>query len=283
MGFPTSDTAPTLDGIGTHASFARLDHDAIAYRGAIYDHPLLGAHAVRAERYEHWLALGGESGPLGLPSSDQRAAAAPGAALNEFAVVSAGEVTSRGVVVTTPALGTFGVYGPIYSRWSTSGSWRSPLGYPASDVAPTPDGVGSFASFLPLDGGTDTTGGGIVTAPGHGTWPVLGTLFTTWLADERGARVLGLPTAAEEDQTVSGLALRSQTFSSGAIYDSQVGRDCVLYGSILSQYLADGGPTGSLGLPTSSVTVLASGEQVATFQHGTLTYTPGPVARRGAR
>jgi len=49
----------------------------------------------------------------------------------------------------------------------------------------------------------------------------------------------------------------------------------VLYGPILAAYLGDGGPAGSLGLPTSSVVTEPDGDEVATFQHGTLTYVPG--------
>jgi hypothetical protein len=108
-----------------------------------------------------------------------------------------------------------------------------------------------------------------------GAWALLGTFFSTWMADQRGARVLGDPTANEVDDVLSGIAVRSQTFSTGSIYDSSAGRDCVLYGPILQQYLTDGGPTGSLGLPTSSVVVLANGDEQATFVGGTLTYVPG--------
>jgi uncharacterized protein with LGFP repeats len=73
---------------------------------------------------------------------------------------------------------------------------------------------------------------------------------------------------------VNGITYGSQPFSTGALYNSDVGVACVLYGQILTQYLSMGGPSGSLGLPTSSVEVEADGEQVGNFQFGTLTYQP---------
>jgi uncharacterized protein with LGFP repeats len=99
--------------------------------------------------------------------------------------------------------------------------------------------------------------------------------FTIWIDDEAGPRVLGVPAADEVGYEVGAVALRSQAFATGTVYDSDVGRGCILYGPILTDYEQAGGPTGSLGLPTSSVETLSNGDEQATFQFGTLTYVPG--------
>lgn len=275
LGFPASSSRPTQDGLGLHASFAKLDRGRRSYDGAIYAHPGVGAHELHGVIYEKWRRLGGESGPLGLPSSDQRGAGAAGAHLSDFATVDVGSVVSRGTIVTTRQLGTFAIWGLVNSRWAASGAQHGPLGYPSSDVVATPDRTGELATFRPLGAATPTTGGGVVSTPGWGAWALLGSFFATWMADQLGAKVLGDPRSNETDEVVAGVPVRSQQFSTGTIYDSPAGRDCVLYGPILQQYVADGGASGSLGLPTSSVVVLADGDEQATFVGGTLTYVPG--------
>ena len=281
-GFPTSDTAPTSDGLGLSSTFAKLADGAVAYRAAIYSHPALGAHAVRDVIYEKWLALGGESSPVGLPASDEDGLGA-GAHLNRFAVLDGVTVRSRGAIVATDPFGAVAVWGPIFSAWLATRGAHGPLGYPSEDQTAVPKDPGSFAAFSPLTGVTGTAGGGIVSAPGRGTWALVGVFFTAWLTDQQGPHVLGVPVADEVDQVVDAVALRSQSFVTGAVFDSAVGHACVLYGPILQQYVADGGANGSLGLPTSSVVILPSGEEQATFQHGTLTYTPAAGVGRHAR
>jgi hypothetical protein len=274
LGYPTTDSLPTADGLGLHSSFLKTGRGIRPYRGAIYWHPVLGAHFLRGRIYTFWLAHAGERGPLGLPSSDRRGLGWPHAYKNEFAVLANGEVTSRGVITTTEQFGTHAIYGVIYSRWIATGAQHGPLGVPTSDVALSPDKLGELAAFQPIDGPAGS-GGGIATAPSTGAWPLLGGFFTSWLADQNGPRVLGYPLAAEVVAEIGSLSLQSQAFSTGAVYNSDVGAFCVLYGPILTTYLQDGGPTGSLGVPTSSIVVESNGDQVCTFQHGTLTYTPG--------
>jgi len=273
MGYPTSDTAPTGDGLGTYGEFRKVGRGVRSSEGAIFAHPVIGAHAMRGPIFEKWSALGGQASPLGLPASDQLGLGSPRAYLNEFATVVSGRVTSHGAVVTSD-LGTWAVWSWVFSEWVAQGMQHGRLGVPTADVHPTPDGLGQFAPFSPLAGATETTGGGIITS-GQGTWAVLGSLFAVWRADEAGPRVLGVPSGPEVDSTVGGVALRSQPFLRGSVYSSQVGQGCVLYGPILAAYLGDGGPPGSLGLPTSSVVTEPDGDEVATFQHGTLTYVPG--------
>lgn len=274
-GYPTTSCVPTADGVGSFAEFLRVRSGLPAIPGAIYEHPALGVHLVDGAVLAKWRELGGEAGPLGLPATDAEPLGPKGAVASGFAALAGGVVASRGVVTSVPGIGTAAVWGPIYTRWASLDAQRGPLGVPRSDVAATPDGGGTMATFTPFGGPSETTGGAVVSS-GSGTWAVLGSFSVTWIDDERGARVLGLPVGPEVLTQVSGTTLRSQPFATGTIYSSPLGADCVLYGPILDAYDATyGGPTGSLGLPTSSVRAESGGVEVATFQYGTLTYTPG--------
>jgi hypothetical protein len=274
LGFPTSDTKATEDGLGTFGLFEKQSHRHLRYRGAIVAHPATGPHELHGVIYAKWVSLGGQSSPLGLPISDEEPVG-PGAALNRFAVPIGTETTSIGAIVFTRQFGAHAVWGAIAVSWQLSNAQVGPLGYPITDVKPTPDGIGAYARFGPLEGETDTTGGAVVSSAEWGTWILLGIFALTWQDDELGTRVLGVPSGPESDGSASGISYGSQSFSTGAIYNSEVGLACVLYGQILQQYLAMGGPSGSLGLPTSSVTLESDGTEIATFQHGTLTAQPG--------
>jgi uncharacterized protein with LGFP repeats len=276
LGYPSSDTRATGDGSSSHGNFSKLAHGRVVYRGAIYANPVLGSHWLRGAILETYLHHGAETGLLGYPSSDELHAGSSGATYNEFAVLGpSGHVVSRGAIFSTVKFGAKPIYGAIYERWAALDAQHGKLGFPTAVPRTGPDDRSTYETFSPLAGGSSTTGGGIVTSPIWGTFALLGSFFSAWLADEDRARVLGVPAAEEVDQVIDGLSVRSQIFSTGSIYDSAVGRGCVLYGPILTTYTQQGGPTGSLGLPTSSVIVESNGDEQATFQHGTLTYVPG--------
>jgi uncharacterized protein with LGFP repeats len=276
LGFPTTSTAATDDGIGTYGEFEKQVAGRLRYRGAIFAHPVTGPREMHAGIYAKWVALGGQSSPLGLPASDEKRAG-PGAVLYRFAVVRGTKVSSVGAIVATKRFGVFATWGAIAVTWELSGAQSGPLGYPTADPAPTPDGLGSYSTFSHLEGSSDVTGNAVVSSVSWGTWMLLGVFAHTWITDELGARTLGVPAGAEVVGIANGVSYGTQAFSTGAIYNSVVGAACVLYGPILEDYLGSGGPSGSLGLPTSSVTIESNGEEVATFQGGELTYQPsGP-------
>jgi uncharacterized protein with LGFP repeats len=85
-----------------------------------------------------------------------------------------------------------------------------------------------------------------------------------------GEAVLGPPTGQPEkvgDGTV-------QAFANGTIYSSPSTGAHVVWGEILKTYLAQGGPTGPLGLPTTDEFGVCGGPTVAhggwgsEFEHG---------------
>ncbi|MGQ0671189.1 MAG: SpoIID/LytB domain-containing protein [Actinomycetota bacterium] len=80
----------------------------------------------------------------------------------------------------------------------------------------------------------------------------------------------GLPTSK---QTAVASGLR-QKFKMATIYYREGAGAHELSGAILDFYLAQGGPGGALGFPTSDVTTKPNGSTTATFEHGTVTCTP---------
>jgi hypothetical protein len=275
LGYPSRDTRSTSDKTSSYGYFSKLAHGRLVYRGAIYANPVVGSHWLRGRILERYLELGSEAGPLGYPASDELHAGASGATYNDFSVIHSSRVVSRGAIYLTVKFGAQPVYGPIYEKWVSLGAEHGALGFPTAAPVATSDGQASYERFSPLTGAKVRTGGGIVTTEVFGTHSLFGTFYGAWRDDEEGPRLLGVPVVDEVDPVIGGVALRSQQFSTGALFDSAVGRGCVLYGPILTTYAQRGGPTGSLGLPTSSVIVEGNGDEQATFQFGTLTYVPG--------
>jgi len=69
---------------------------------------------------------------------------------------------------------------------------------------------------------------------------------------------------------------RQVTFSNGAAYQRPDGQIFWLGAGLDAKYQAAGGPTGSLGWPTSSQATLVSGVYGANFEHGSLVYPESP-------
>ncbi|AFD25706.1 LGFP repeat-containing protein [Deinococcus gobiensis] len=68
LGLPLTGVRPTPDGQGRCAHFGG---------GSVYWHPATGAAALLAPLRDAWAATGGERGPLGYPTADERVAGAP--------------------------------------------------------------------------------------------------------------------------------------------------------------------------------------------------------------
>ena len=273
LGLPTSDTRSCADGSSTYCNFAHVRGSKVTGHAAIYANAVTGVHEVRGAILVRWRHLGADQGPLGFPTTGQARTLDHRALFSTFGTVSANKVTARGAIYQSP-LGTHAVWGAVYSRWHQLGAERSALGYPTADLGSTPDATASMGTFAPVTAPGPTTGG-VVTSGGTGTWAVIGSIASAWLADASGQAALGHPIGEELDTDVAGVTLRVQQFETGAIYDSELARGCVLYGPILGAYLGSGGPAGSLGIPLSSIVGLPGGVEQATFQGGTLTYTPG--------
>ncbi len=81
---------------------------------------------IKGALREHWEALGGPAGLLGLPLTEELACSDGIGLFNRF---------DGGVIYFSPSTGPNEVHGAILDRWVALGSERSYLGYPVSDEA----------------------------------------------------------------------------------------------------------------------------------------------------
>ncbi|MDQ6838598.1 MAG: sugar dehydrogenase, partial [Actinomycetota bacterium] len=129
----------------------------------------------------HYLALGGPSGLLGFPVTDETGTPDGIGRFNHFA--------DYGSIYWTPTTGAWSIHGGIRDHWAALGWERSPLGYPVTDETGTPDGVGRFNHFA--------DDGSIYWTPARGAWSIHGAIRDRWAALGWERSALGYPTSDE--------------------------------------------------------------------------------------
>jgi len=126
---------------------ARTGERAAAVRGArysTYDNGQIfysadsGTHELHGSIRSRWIALGRESGPLGLPVTDERVTPNGKGHYSKF---------QGGSVYASRATGAHEVRGAIRRTWAAAGYERSKLGFPTSDERRTSDGKGRYSTF----------------------------------------------------------------------------------------------------------------------------------------
>jgi uncharacterized protein with LGFP repeats len=152
--------------------------------------------SVVGEIRNEWLALGGLSGFLGQPLTDELGTPDGVGRFNHF---------QGGSIYWTPTTHAHEVHGEIRNKWSALGYERSFLGYPVTDETPTPDGVGRFNHFQ---------GGSIYWTPGTGAHEVHGAIRDKWASMGWERSFLGYPTSDEQDAPGGG---RVSHFERGSI------------------------------------------------------------------
>ncbi|MCB9412117.1 MAG: hypothetical protein H6525_04615 [Actinobacteria bacterium] len=123
-------------------------------RGAIYWSSTTGAHEVYGAILGRYWAMGGETSPLGLPTSGEVSGRVPGSRVNTF---------TGGAIYWSPATGAHDVYGAIYQTYQRLGAESSRLGLPV-----TGEVNGEVAGWRV----SNFTGGAIYWSPAYGTWVV---------------------------------------------------------------------------------------------------------------
>ena len=126
LGYPVSNETGTPDGIGRYNNFQN---------GSIYWTPSTGPWEVHGAIRAHWGGLGWERSVLGYPTSDETGLPDGVGRYNTF---------QNGNVYWSPATGAWELHGPILSAFLSVQATQSQLGYPISDVTPTPSGATSF-------------------------------------------------------------------------------------------------------------------------------------------
>ncbi len=127
LGYPTSDESSTGDQLGRVSTFAG------AGSAAMYWTPATGAWAVHGKILTHYRGLGGPTGPLAYPVTDETGTPDHVGRFNHF--TGSGGAS----VYWTPGTGAWSVHGAIRDHWAALGYERGVLGYPTSDESGTPD------------------------------------------------------------------------------------------------------------------------------------------------
>ena len=104
--------------------------------GSVFSSKATGTHAVLGDIKRKWKALGGRSGLLGLPETDQRTAT--GGTFNRF---------QGGSIHASAATGAHEIHGPVRRAWVAAGKESSRLGLPTSDVHALAGGAGQYSMF----------------------------------------------------------------------------------------------------------------------------------------
>jgi len=165
-----------------------------AARGYVFTDPAgrpFGTTAIQ-QRYQE---LGGPSGSLGAPVTDELPTAGGTGAFTHF---------QRGSIYWSSATGAHDVLGAIREAWRALGWEQSPLGFPTTNELPTPGGTGAFNHFQR---------GSVYWSPATGAHEVRGAIRDAWSALGWEQSPLGFPTS---DEHTSGGVQRSD-FQGGFI------------------------------------------------------------------
>lgn len=126
MGYPTSDEALTFDNAGWFNTFSG------GGGGAIYWTWEFGGQSVRGGIYKKYIELGGPSGALGYPTTDETNHPDGIGRFNHFR--HKGQTADTASIYYTTTTGkSWSVRGTIREKWVSLGAEKSWLGYPQSD------------------------------------------------------------------------------------------------------------------------------------------------------
>ena len=250
LGLPTASDLPVRGGRATEFT-----------GGTIYASPATGAHATWGGVRAKYLALGGPSGPLGLPVTD------------EHDVTGGRRSTFQGgAVLWSRATGAHSVQGSIGARYAELGGSGGDLGMPTTDERP----------YGRTGRATDFQGGRLTWALATGVRrldPDVAAHLDRYGGPDgplglpvADATPLEVPAATTDGDTTAQAAepVEQQRFTGGTVY-SRAGVVGHVRGSIAAHWASLGGLTGRLGMPVSGEYDVAGGKRTD-FEHGTLTW-----------
>lgn len=302
MGAPTGPEEAMGDGRGRRRRYAN---------GNIYWTQSTGAHDVRGSLLREYDSQGGAFGGLKYPTSDTKTAADKTRRYNNFeggriySMVSGGatlailnpfflkheQLKGVGGVLGYPTAEVRSsadkrstyvnfangriyafdgrvveIHGSVFRFHEASGGVKGPYGYPVIDLAPVGDGRGSTQWF-------ET--GMTFTSSKTGTQGLTGDVLDRYVANGAARGYLKYPKTSVKP--VGDGVGTFAVFENGNIYASAATGGHQVHGAVLSYYLANGGPTGSLGYPTSELDEPGGANRYQTFQNGRLSYKNGTV------
>jgi uncharacterized protein with LGFP repeats len=215
--------------------------------------------------YTAYQSLGGETGPLGAPTSSFLCGLTKNGCWQGFA---------HGRIYWTPTTGAHAVTGDVLTRWTAAGAERSNLGYPLTDSLGGLPGGGSYQIFAT---------GTFYDSPASGLHLVRDGMRTAWqkLGSESGK--LGYPVTDEMCGLRSGGCW--QAFAGGRMYWTAATGAREVSGDQLTSWLKLGSENGTLGYPlTNAICGLIRSGCYQLFERGSQYSTPttGTQFIRGA-
>jgi uncharacterized protein with LGFP repeats len=162
LGYPITDEMPTPGNTGWYSHFSRPDGASIYFSNGS------GAHAIYGGIRAKWAELNWELGPLGFPTTDETPTPDGIGRYNHFSRADGGSIYS------SPSTGSHAIYGGIRAKWAALNWELGPLGYPATDELPTPDGIGRYNHFSRADGAS------IYSSPSTGSHAIYGSIRAKW-------------------------------------------------------------------------------------------------------
>ncbi|SFD86318.1 LGFP repeat-containing protein [Actinopolyspora alba] len=269
LGYPTTDESTVADGQGSYNEFDGSGG------GAVYLAPGSDeAFAVYGGIYAKWQALGGATGVLGYPTSDEQNTSDDQGRYNEFA---GGDGGGAGVYWFEGGQEAFAVYGAIHDKWLATGGIGGPMGYPLSDELP---GFGDEGGRFNIFTGTIEEN-----HPAVITWTqptkahtVRGKIAEKYLSPEYGGpgSFLGYPTT-DQRTTPNGEAVYNHFSGAGdsSIYYVKGASEAhAIYGGIRDKWQQLDWERSFLGFPVSDEEPTSDGNRRVRFQGGEIVYNP---------
>jgi uncharacterized protein with LGFP repeats len=130
-GYPITNETGTPDGVGRYNHFSR--------NASIYWTGSTGAHLIYGAIRYKWASLGWETGRAGYPITDELGTPDGVGRYNHF--------NRDASIYGTGPTGAHLVVGAIRDKWASLGWERGRAGYPVTDEAGTPDGIGAYNHF----------------------------------------------------------------------------------------------------------------------------------------
>jgi hypothetical protein len=164
---------------------ASNEASATASNCTSYTSSASGTHSVCGAIRVKYLALGGPTGFLGYPTTDETGTPDGVGRFNNF--------SNSGSIYWSPSTGAWSIHGAIRAKYLKLGGPTSFLGYPITDETGTPDGIGRFNHFSSNDG----WGASIYWTRATGAWSVHGAIRAKWASMGWERSCLGYPVSDE--------------------------------------------------------------------------------------
>ena len=242
--YPTADTRTSGDQRSRYSNFER---------GRIYYMGQAGTFTVPEPFFSKHEGMRGVYGYLGYPIDNVRTS---GDGKSRYQNYEKGRLYNKDGTVRE-------IHGAVFDMHEGLGGIYGPLGYPANDLAPAGDGRGKVQWF---DGGL------VFYSPqtlSHALW---GKILSRYARNGGVKGYLRYPTS--EPMDVGDDRGEFATFERGHIYSTDTTDAHQVHGAVLREYLdVHGGPTGTLGYPTSELDPRGTpGGRFQEFEGGTLQY-----------